>query len=83
VRAVAEDSPAARAGIQRGDVIVTAAQAPLAGPDSLYTALDGAAGGSLELRLVRGSQELTVTASLGSPGDPPGVSDPAVPGDSQ
>ena len=56
VRSVADDSPAAAAGIERGDLIAGAAGRPLAGVDDLYEALDTlATGDSLDLRVVRGT----------------------------
>src|SRR6266576_6561681 len=42
VRAVEDGSPADRAGIERGDLIVAAAGNPVEGVDTLYGALDGA-----------------------------------------
>jgi S1-C subfamily serine protease len=60
VRGVQDDSPAARAGIERGDLIVAAAGAPIDRVDALYEALD-AAGESLELTTVRGTDERTIT----------------------
>jgi serine protease Do len=66
VRAVDDDSPAAGAGIERGDLIVAAGGEQLDGVESLYSALDAVppAGGELELTLVRGSDERSVTASF-------------------
>ena len=63
VRAVQDGSPGAEAGIEAGDLIVAAAGTPIATVESLYTALDSvpAAGGELELTLVRGTDERTVT----------------------
>ena len=55
-----EDSPAARAGLERGDLIVAAAGQPVGGVDDLFGALQGAQGGTLELGVVRGSDERTV-----------------------
>src|SRR3954467_4711361 len=63
VRAVAEDSPAAKAGIQRGDLVAAAGGAPLRGVDDLFDALE-AVQGSLELVVVRGAEERTVTVDL-------------------
>jgi serine protease Do len=60
VRGVQDDSPAARAGIERGDLIVAAAGSPIDRVDALYEALD-AAGESLELTTVRGTDERSVT----------------------
>jgi serine protease Do len=66
VRAVEEGSPADGAGVEAGDLIVAAGGTPTANVEALYTALDGvpAAGGELELTLVRGTEERTVTASF-------------------
>jgi serine protease Do len=66
VRAVEDGSPGAEAGIETGDLIVVAAGTPIANVESLYTALDSvpAAGGELELTLVRGTDERTVTATF-------------------
>jgi serine protease Do len=68
VRGVEEDSPADGAGIERGDLIVAAGGEQLARVESLYSALDALppAGGELELTVVRGSEERTVTASFES-----------------
>ena len=62
VRDVEGDSPAERAGIERGDLIVAAAGSDLEGIDGLYSALDSVprAGGSLPLTLVRGTDEREV-----------------------
>jgi serine protease Do len=66
VRAVEEDGPAERAGIERGDLIVAAGGREIDGVEALYTALDELppAGGELELTVVRGTEERTVTASF-------------------
>jgi serine protease Do len=65
VRGVAEDSPAARAGIERGDLLVAAAGAPLRAVDDLFDALDSAAAaGSLTLTVVRAADEREVTVEL-------------------
>ncbi len=60
IQQVTEDSPAARAGLERGDLIVTAAGQAVGGVDDLFGALQGAQGGTLELRVVRGADERTV-----------------------
>src|SRR5580698_8457303 len=70
VRDVAEDSPAARAGITRGDLIVGAAGRPVRTPDDLFDALRAAPGGTIELNLIRGTDELTVRVTLADPGQP-------------
>jgi S1-C subfamily serine protease len=65
VRAVEDDSPADRAGIERGDLLVGAGESPLEGIDALHAALDAAgAGGSLELALVRGVEERSLRVSF-------------------
>lgn len=65
VRGVEDGSPAASAGVQRGDLLVRAGDSELAGIDSLYAALDAAgAGGSLELTVVRGTDERQVKVGL-------------------
>jgi serine protease Do len=65
VRAVEEDSPAARAGIERGDLIVAADGREIDRVDVLYDALDGAAAeGQLELTVVRGAEERAVPVSF-------------------
>jgi serine protease Do len=65
VRGVEPGSPADRAGILRGDVIVAVNEAPVADADPLYAALDDASGHDLALKVVRGSEELTLAAQLG------------------
>jgi serine protease Do len=65
VREVEDDSPAARAGIERGDLLVSAAGRDLDGVDRLYEALDAVPGdGSLELTVVRGTEERAVTVEF-------------------
>jgi serine protease Do len=65
VRAVEDGSAAERAGLQRGDLIVSAAGSPVERLDVLYDALDAAkAEGQLELGIVRGTDELTVTVAF-------------------
>jgi S1-C subfamily serine protease len=60
IQQVTEDSPAARADLSSGDLIVAAAGQPVGGVDDLFDALQGAQGGALELRVVRGTDERTV-----------------------
>ena len=65
VRAVEEDSPAAAAGLQEGDLLIEADGTPLTGFDELYSALEAAApGGTIELKTMRGVEERTVTVTL-------------------
>jgi serine protease Do len=66
VREVEEESPAAGAGIERGDLIVAAGTADIDGVDALYSALDAvpAAGGELQLTIVRGTEERAVAVTF-------------------
>jgi serine protease Do len=65
VRAVEDDSAADRAGLERGDLIVAAGGKELERIDALYEALDAAhATGTLELTIVRGADERTVTVTF-------------------
>jgi serine protease Do len=69
VRAVEDDSPAARAGIEPGDLIVEADGREARSADDLYEALASAGvGGSLILKVVRGSEERSVSVSLAAAG---------------
>jgi serine protease Do len=72
VREVEDDSPAAGAGIERGDLIVAAGTGDIDGVDALYTALDAvpAAGGELELTIVRGTEERAVTVTFAATRQP-------------
>jgi serine protease Do len=66
VRAVEEGSPAERAGIARGDLIVAASGHDVDGIDSLHRALDEATGnGGLALTLLRGTEEREIAVELG------------------
>jgi serine protease Do len=56
VRGVVDGSPAARAAVERGDLLVRAGDRPLSSMDDLFDALD-AAGDTLTLGLVRGTEE--------------------------
>jgi serine protease Do len=66
VRGVVDDSPAATAGVERGDLLVSAADRPLTSMDDLFEALDGA-GETLPLTIVRGTDEREITVDLRSP----------------
>jgi serine protease Do len=59
VRGVEDDSPAARAGIQEGDLIVGAAGRDVTDADALFEAL-ASAGDTFEVRILRGTEERTV-----------------------
>jgi serine protease Do len=60
VSAVQEDSPAARAGIARGDLIVSAGGSSVSGLDDVHAAVDAAGGGPLDLEIVRGPDHVVV-----------------------
>jgi serine protease Do len=65
IRRVEAGGPAAAAGIEPGDLIVTAGGSSVERMDVLYDALDAASStGRLELVLVRGTDERTVTVAL-------------------
>ena len=64
VRGVADGSPAERAGIERGDLIVAVANRPIERLDDLYEAVDALEEGTVELGLVRGTDERTVSVEL-------------------
>jgi serine protease Do len=68
IREVDEDGPAARAGLTRGDLIVTAAGQPVRSVDDLFGVLRAAApGGTIELTVLRGTDERSVQVTLGQP----------------
>ena len=61
VRAVDEQGPAAAAGVLEGDLIVEAAGRVVASADALFEALESHEGAELTLRVLRGSEERTLT----------------------
>jgi serine protease Do len=65
VRQVEDDSPASRAGLAQGDLVVQAAGQPVRGVDDLFEALETAADGEIELAILRGTDERTVQVRLG------------------
>jgi len=69
IQRVFDDSPAARAGLSSGDLIVAAAGQPVRGVDDLYDALRGVQSGTLELRVVRGTDERTVQVAFTPAGE--------------
>ena len=71
IREVSDDSPAANAGLAQGDLIVTAGGQPVRTPDDLYDALQTAQGGSIQLTIVRGTDERTIDVPL-APNRQPG-----------
>ena len=69
VRVVEEGGPADRAGLRSGDLVVEAGDRAVADADELYEVLDQVGEGqSLTLRVVRGTDELTVTVNFGDSG---------------
>jgi serine protease Do len=73
IREVTESSPAARAGLAQGDLIVTIGGRPTSSADDLFDALQ-AAGGTVDLGIVRGVEERTIQVVLSEPdqADPQG-----------
>jgi S1-C subfamily serine protease len=64
VRAVEDDSLASKAGLQEGDLIVAAGGADVKSVDDLFDALDRlGADGALDLKVLRGTEERTVSVS--------------------
>ena len=73
VRTVAEDSPAATAGIKVGDLLVASADQALATVDDLHQSLDAArATGTLALSVVRGADEHEVEVTFKTSDNTPG-----------
>jgi S1-C subfamily serine protease len=65
VRGVADSTPAAQAGLERGDLLVAAAGKPIENLDGLFEVLDGLSEGDrLELTVVRGTEERKVEVAL-------------------
>lgn len=65
VHGVERDSPAARAGIEKGDLLVRAGDRDLVRLEDLHAALDGvASGGDLPMVAVRGVDEREVVVTL-------------------
>jgi serine protease Do len=64
IREVVDPSPASRAGLAQGDLIVAVAGQPVRTADDLFDALP-AAGGAVELSIVRGADERAVQVVLG------------------
>ena len=71
IREVAEDSPAARAGLAPGDLIVAAAGQPVRTVDDLSGALQ-TAGETIELNVLRGTDERSIQVTLGQNSQPEG-----------
>jgi len=71
IREVAEDSPAARAGVAPGDLIVAASGQPVRTVDDLSGALQ-TAGDTIELNVLRGTDERSIQVALGQNSQPEG-----------
>jgi len=71
IREVAEDSPAARAGLAPGDLILAAASQPVRTIDDLTGALRTASG-TLELNVLRGTDERSIQVTLSRDSQPEG-----------
>jgi serine protease Do len=71
IRGVAEDSPAARAGLASGDLIVAAAGHPVRTVDDLSGALQ-TAGDTIELNVLRGTDERSIQVAFGQNSQPEG-----------
>ena len=72
VQRVLDDSPAQKAGLRRGDLVVGAADQPVKGPSQLLQQVEqSAVGEPLALSVIRGQKELSLTirpAALPQPG---------------
>lgn len=69
IQEVEDASPAANAGLRRGDLIAEAGGSAVATIDDLYRAVDGLeAGASLALTVVRGAEELAVSVTFAGGG---------------
>ena len=64
VRAVDPDAPAAQAGVRDGDLLVEAGGQALSSVDDLHDVLDRWAEDAIELRIVRGTDEQTITVTF-------------------
>lgn len=71
VRGVEDDSPADKAGIREGDLVVSAAGSPVTDPDELHAALAKDGASTIEIGLVRGVEELNVKVDLATEPAPP------------
>ncbi|MCW3001697.1 MAG: serine protease, partial [Conexibacter sp.] len=65
VRDVEHASPAAEAGVGRGDVLVAAGGVALTDVDALYTALDAGRSAPIAMQVLRGTDTLELTIVLG------------------
>jgi serine protease Do len=70
IREVTEGSPAARAGLAQGDLIVAAAGRQVNTVDDLFDALQTGRADGIELNVVRGTSERTIQVVFGDNGQP-------------
>ena len=72
MRAVVDGSPAARAGLERGDLLVRAGDRELTTVDDLFDALESSGpGATMSLTVVRGLEEREVSVQFDSEGSKP------------
>jgi len=69
VTSVTEDSPAATAGIQAGDVIVAVGSKSVEGPGDVARAVRGAEAGPAEVTVIRDGQRRSFTVTLEEPAE--------------
>lgn len=67
VREVEQGSPADRAGLKEGDLIVEVGGRAIKEPDDVFDALGAVSGDSVALRIVRGAEEKAVEARFDEP----------------
>lgn len=68
IRLVEEGSPAEVAGLGAGDLLIAAEGRPLVVVDDLHEALEEMEGDALELAVLRGTEQRSVTVPFGPPG---------------
>lgn len=72
VMAVTDDTPAAKAGLKKGDIIVAVDQSDVRDPRDLTRLIAGdAPGAKVELRLLRAGQPTTISVTLGDRAETP------------
>jgi S1-C subfamily serine protease len=64
VRQVEEDSPAAKGGLQEGDLIVEVGGSPVADFDALSDAMEAHPDGAVDIKVLRGTEERQVSVDL-------------------
>jgi serine protease Do len=70
VTSVAADTPAARAGLKAGDVIVGVANTPVSTPAEVSTALTRNSDGPVDVHVIRDRKDVHVTATIPPPTAP-------------